>query len=213
MNKRPLGLTLALFGLLIFAAFLSNTVLFSQGIKGQTDFTKLISEQLGPWRIMDHGIPSDQEYRGLETRDVIKRTYSDGEHLIELVVAYIPESNRKSAHAQESCLRGSGALVGSIQRKNLPRIAVDATVISIEHGQSKAWVYYWFKFGSEHSSAYLKANFKMLLAGLKGGKAPTGASLIRLHALQTRGEPGEKVQRRLDEFAAVLVPELNLRLP
>lgn len=213
MADRRRALPFVLLGLLAAGAALSNTVLFSQAVKGDTDLTRLISPNLGRWRLIDETQPSDQEYRGLETRDIIKRTYSDGESMIELIVAYIPQSNRKSAHAQESCLRGSGALVGSIERKRLAGAPVEATVISIEQGQGKSWVYYWFKFGEEHSSAYLKANFRMLVAGLKGGKKTEGASLVRLLSGQGRSETSEDVRKRLEDFAAQVVPELNLRLP
>lgn len=201
------------FGLMGAGALLSNTVLFSQAIKGDTDLTRTIAPNLGRWQLVDEYQPSEGEYRGLETRDIVKRSYSDGESLIELVVAYIPKSNRKSAHAQESCLRGSGALVGSIYTRDLSLAPVKATVISMEYAQSKSWVFYWFKFGQEHSSAYLKANLKMLLRGLTGAKAHQGASLVRLLSTQRRGESPEKVQQRLEDFAAQLVPELNRRLP
>jgi EpsI family protein len=211
--RRPGALALVLLGVMAAGAALANTVLFSQAIKGDTDLTRHISPVLGRWSLIEERTPSDQEYRGLETRDIVKRTYSDGSEFIELIVAYIPQSNRKSAHAQESCLRGSGALVGSIARRNLASAPVEATQISIEQGRSKAWVYYWFKFGEEHSSAYLRANLKMLISGLRGGKKSEGASLVRLLTNQGRGESPAKVHARLEEFAGQLVPELNRRLP
>lgn len=213
MFKRPSLLKIMLLVLMVLGAVLSNTVLFSQSIKSDTDLTRTLAPTLGPWQLFDEYAASEAEYRGLETRDITKRTYTDGESMIELVVAYIPESNRKSAHAQESCLRGSGALVGSISKRNLTRAPVQATVISIEQSTNKSWVFYWFKFGSEHSSAYLKANLKMFLKGLKGGKKNQGASLVRLLSPQRRGESPEKVQQRLEDFASYLVPELDKRLP
>jgi EpsI family protein len=213
MVKSPRLLIWIFFGLMGAGALLTQTVLFSQAIKGDTDLTRTIAPNLGRWQLVDEHQPSEGEYRGLETRDIVKRSYSDGESLIELVVAYIPKSNRKSAHAQESCLRGSGALVGSIFSRDLSSVPVKATVISMEYAQSKSWVFYWFKFGQEHSSAYLKANLKMLLRGLTGGETHQGASLVRLLSTQRRGESPEKVQQRLEDFAAQLVPELNRRLP
>lgn len=206
-------LPVLLLAALAVGAVLSNTVLFSQAMKGETDHTRAIAPALGPWTLIDETEPTDQEYRGLETRDIVKRSYSDGEHIVELVVAHIPQSNRKSAHAQESCLRGSGALVGAIARRALASAPVKATAISIEQGPSKAWVYYWFKFGPEHSSEYLKANLKMLVAGLRGGPKSEGASLVRLLTHQERGEPEAAVHRRLEDFARHLVPELDRRLP
>jgi hypothetical protein len=86
-------------------ACVSNLSLFRQDLQGTTDLTRLLPMRMGAWTAIGDSPATESEIRGLETRDVIKRTYSDGRDVVELVVAYIAHSNRKSAHAQEACLR------------------------------------------------------------------------------------------------------------
>lgn len=202
----------ATLALLLVSAILSNTVLFRQAVQGTTDLTRGLPGSLGAWHVIDESTPSENEFQGLETRDMIKRVYSDGQHSIELVVAYIAHSSRKSAHAQEACLRGSGTQVGTIFRKQLERSPVSATVIEINSANRVAWVYYWYKMGSEFTSDYLKSSFKMFVGGLLGRKAG-GTSLIRLLTPSYKGEKPEAIHARLESFTAVLLPELQARLP
>jgi EpsI family protein len=193
-------------------AVLSNTVWFRQDIASDTRLTRNIPPSLGPWRLVEETGPSEDEIRGLETRDVIKRTYSDGRNLVELVVAHIATSSRKSAHAQESCLRGSGALVGSIYHRQPPGTPVDATVISIESRNRKSLVYYWYKIGPTYTSAYFRSSLLMFLGGLVGRESK-GASLVRILSPLSPGETQESAQGRLDGFTGALLPALEATLP
>ena len=95
----------AALALLAASAALSNTVLFRQVVQGRTELTRGIASRIGAWQLIDEQPASASEVQGLETSDIIKRTYSDGRDYMELVVAYIAHSSRKSAHAQEACLR------------------------------------------------------------------------------------------------------------
>ncbi len=200
------------FLLLIVGAYLSHFVLFQQPIRVDSDYTKNIPQTIGRWSLIDVSTPSESEYRGLETKDIIKRTYSDGNQYIELVVAYIAHSNRKSAHAQEACLRGAGAMVGSIEHRNIANNAADVTSISVDYAQHKAWVYYWFKMGHLHSSRYLNLSWKLFLAGLLHG-GHQGSALVRLLAYQNPMDNKADVQKHLEDFAENLIPVLNQTLP
>ncbi len=203
------GLALAL---LAASAWISNGALFRQVVHADTDLARGIPSQLGGWQAIQDDQPSSGEIRGLETKDILKRTYANGSQTVDLVVAYIAQSNRKSAHAQEACLRGSGAMVGSVERMNLDGLPVRATVISIESGNSRSWVYYWYKIGNTYTSDYLKSSLMMFMGGLVGKKTH-GASLIRLLTPSPKGESQEQAQKRIDDFIRVLLPELEARLP
>ena len=209
MKKALIPISLAL---LTAGAVLSNTVLFRQVVQGNTDLTRHLPDSFGPWHAIENLQPSPEEFQGLETRDIIKRIYSDGSNQVELVVAYIAVSSRKSAHAQESCLRGSGAQVGTIFTKRLSTAPVTATVIEINSANQTSWVYYWYKMGNEHTSDYLKSSFKMFLGGL-GKKGSQGTSLVRLLTPSYRGENTTEIHGRLESFAALVAPELDKRLP
>jgi EpsI family protein len=197
---------------LALSAWASNSSLFRQVVHSETDLARNIPATLGDWREVDESPASASEIRGLETRDIIKRRYSNGSQVMELVVAYIAQSNRKSAHAQEACLRGSGALVGSVTRRNLKNLPVYATVISIDNGNNRSWVYYWYKIGTTYTSDYLKSSLMMFMGGLVGKKTH-GASLVRLLTPTEKGEPEALVQERIEDFTRVLLPELEKTLP
>jgi EpsI family protein len=209
--KAPLLLGLALGGLAV-SALLTHTLLFRQVVQGNTDLTRRIPERLGKWSKVADSPVSESEIRGLETADVLKRVYGDGETYVELVVAYIAHSSRKSAHAQEACLRGAGALVGRIETRRLEKAPVLAKSISLDLHDQKQQVYYWYKIGDVHTASYLSSSLKMFLGGLAGSRAQ-GASLVRLLTPVRKGEPQAGVDARLEDFAAELVPELGKHLP
>ena len=211
--RARVGMDAAVLALLALSAFLSNTVLFRQTVLGNTDLTRTIPARLGAWEMIDEAGATPSEVRGLETRDVIKRTYSDGRSQVELVVAYIAHSSRKSAHAQEACLRGAGALVGSIHTERLAKSPVEAKVLSIDLRGRRDWVYYWYKIGDVHSAEYLMSSLRMFLRGLVGSQGGGGTTLIRLLTPEGGGEAPSHITERIEDFTSHLVPELQKTLP
>lgn len=204
--------TAAALAALAAGALLSNTVLFRQVVQGTTDLTRNISPELGPWRLVEQAAATESEIRGLETRDIVKRTYGNGQEYIELVVAYIAHSSRKSAHAQEACLRGSGAMVGKIESRRLAGSPVLAKSLSLDLQNRKQHVYYWYKIGKVYTSDYLESSLKMFIGGLFGADAQ-GASLVRLLTPVRHGESQERIDARLEEFTRYLIPALEANLP
>lgn len=198
--------------LLAGGSWLSNSALFRQEVQGTTDLTRNIPGRLGSWTLVAESPVTASEIRGLETRDVVKRTYTDGRDVVELVVAYIAHSSRKSAHAQEACLRGSGALVSRIHARKLDRTPILAKSISLDLRNQKQRVYYWYKIGDVHTSEYLKSSLMMFLGGL-AGKDSRGASLVRLLTPERLGEPEDQINKRLEDFAFQLLPALQANLP
>lgn len=194
-------------------AVLSNTVLFRQSVQGDTDRARHIPAQMGAWSLIDETPASESEIRGLETRDIIKRSYAKGPHQVHLVVAYIAHSSRKSAHAQEACLRGAGAMVGRIESRRLSRSPVLAKSISLDLQDHRQQVYYWYKIGPAYTAEYLESSLRMFLGGLAGSQKPQGASLIRLLTPVRKGESQAQVDERLEDFAFNLLPELERLLP
>jgi len=194
------------------SAALSNTLLFRQAVQGTSDLTRNIAGQMGAWTLVDQVPATESEIRGLETRDIVKRTYTDGRDYVELVAAYIAHSSRKSAHAQEACLRGSGAMVGHIESRNLARSPVKAKSIGLDMHEQRQQVYYWYKIGDTYTADYLASSFKMFLGGLVGAEQ-RGATLIRLLTPVRKGESQAAVDARLEDFAVHLLPELEKHLP
>ncbi|MDB5103915.1 MAG: EpsI family protein [Fibrobacteres bacterium] len=204
--------TLAALILMGISAVLSNTVLFRQTLQGTTRLTRNIPNTIGSWELVEQAAATPGEIKGLETTDIIKRTYSNGSSYMELIVAYISHSSRKSAHAQEACLRGAGALVGSISDVGLDGDRVMAKLISIDLRDRRQWVCYWYKIGHAHTARYLQSSFLMFLGGIIGHKNQ-GASLVRLLTPEGRGESPAQIKARIEDFTHFLVPELEKNLP
>jgi EpsI family protein len=194
------------------SAALSNTLLFRQVVQGNTELTRRIGQRIGSWQLIDEVPASASEVQGLETRDLVKRTYSDGRATIELVVAYIAHSSRKSAHAQEACLRGAGALVGTIGNVEWEGGRVGGKLLSIDIRDHRQWVCYWYKIGNTYTADYLSSSLRMFLGGLIGQKHQ-GASLVRLLTPQAPGESEAQVEARMRDFTHSLIPELEKWLP
>jgi EpsI family protein len=197
---------------LAVSALVSNTLLFRQVVQGKSELTRNISHHIGPWQLVDEVQASASEIQGLETSDIIKRTYSDGRNYIELVVAYIAHSSRKSAHAQEACLRGAGAMVGSITDVKWEQGRLGGKLITIDLRERRQWVCYWYKIGNVYTADYLSSSLRMFLGGLFG-KKQQGASMIRILTPETRGEKPEVILNRLQTFTHHLLPELEKNLP
>jgi EpsI family protein len=211
-EARPSLATWLALGALAVSAGLSNTRLFRQEIQGTTDFTRALPARLGDWTQIDQAEATQSEIIGLETRDIVKRSYGNGRDRIELVVAYIAHSSRKSAHAQEACLRGSGALVGRIEDRRLTRSPVLAKSIGMDMQNQTFQVYYWYKIGKTYTADYLAASLKLFVRELTGGEKG-GASLIRLLTPMRKGEDQAGVDGRLEDFTTALLPELEKCLP
>lgn len=203
---------LAALALLAASAGLSNTVLFRQAVQGNTDLTRRLPAHLGGWLQVAETPVSASEIRGLETRDVVKRVYSDGRDHVEMVVAYIAHSSRKSAHAQEACLRGSGAMVSKVESRRLERTPVQAKSIVLDQASGRHHVYYWYKIGNVYTADFLSSSLKMFFSGIFGSKNQ-GAALIRLLTPVRHGESQVQVDKRLEEFTVHLIPELEKTLP
>lgn len=211
MKAMPRFWAWACLALLAVSAALSNTVLFRQVVQGHTDYTRNIPARLGEWEMLQERPASASEIQGLETRDIIKRTYGNGRTSVELVIAYIAHSSRKSAHAQEACLRGAGALVGSITDVYWDEEKVGSKLISLDMGNRRQWVSYWYKIGNTYTADYLGSSLRMFLGGLVGSRHQ-GASLIRLSTPENPGETPAQIQARLRGFTRVLLPELEKNL-
>ncbi len=206
------GLTFVTFAALALSGYLSNTVLFRQHIHEGTHFTASLPGNLGKWHLVESAEPTPGEIRGLETRDIVKRVYSDGRRPVEVVVAYIARSSRKSAHAQEACLRGAGALVAEINSKQLQRSAVGARVIALDYRSQRHWVYYWYKMGDAHTGEYFLSSLKMFWRGWFGG-ADKGTAFIRVMTPEAVTEDAHAAHTRLEDLVAALVPALDAVLP
>jgi EpsI family protein len=209
---KPFFLPISALVLLAASAWVSNALLFKQVIQGQTQKTRAIPAHLGQWTTIEESEVSASEIRGLETQDMIRRIYSDGNHSIELVVAYIAHSSRKSAHAQEACLRGSGAEVGRIETVALENPRLQGKLINLQYHQRRQWVLYFYKIGNLYTSDYLLSSWLMFFGGITGHQH-TGASLVRFLTPAIEGESREMALARMQDFAQSLLPDLDKRLP
>ena len=216
MNSSPKTFKVSVAIALIFlalSAILTHKFLFKQTISEASSLTQNIPKQIGRWTSMYSSKPSQGEINGLETTDILKRNYFDGVTPIEVVVAYIAKSTRKSAHAQEACLRGSGSEVSNITIKRMDKIDVTSTRIEMEFRDRKFLVNYWYKSGNLYTSKYLESSLIMFWNGLFGGESK-GTALVRLSLpIPAHSKSVNETQAILEEFTSYLIPELERYLP
>ncbi len=152
---------------------------------------------------------TERDYKILETRNLFMRDYKDKKgDVINLYVVY-SQDNRKVAHPPELCLMGGGM---DITNKAPFQLAenIKATRLTLERGDLRQLVVYWFKSGQLNTSDYVKQQFKVAL-GMTFGKSTSGA-LIRITA-QIKNENEKAAIDLIKRFAAEIEPLIEKYAP
>ncbi len=177
------------------------------------DFPK----EIGGWQ----GAPFPLEQRyidALRFDDYILADYrSNNKQPVNFYAAYYRSQKKgQSAHSPQSCLPGGGWEIASLTRRELPvsdemmqPLRVNRAVI--QKGDQKQIVLYWFKQRDRNlTNEYL---VKLYLMWDAFSRQRTDGALVRLAALVGPGESEAAVDRRLQQFAAVMGRELSRFVP
>jgi exosortase D (VPLPA-CTERM-specific) len=173
--------------------------------------------RLGEWQGSTE--PMDRSYIDeLKFSDYILATYGQqGTTPVNLYVAYY-ESQRKgeSIHSPKGCLPGGGWViedfgqhqVAGVQRSGQP-LFVNRALIS--HGSDRQLVYYWFQQrGRILTNEYL---VKWYLFWDSLTRNRTDGSLVRLITPIPTGDPAERADKVLEDFARTVAPNLSGYIP
>lgn len=163
-------LILAVAAMIGFGSYFSTQSENASKIKMEA-FPKVI----GNWKSVDLPL-SENDYKILETRNLIMREYTNSQE--ETLILYIvySENNRKVVHPPELCLTGGGQ---SIEYRDSIKIGnIQAVKLSMEKGDFRQLVLYWFKAGNLNTDRYVKQQLKVVLDLLRGRR--TSSALIRI---------------------------------
>jgi exosortase D (VPLPA-CTERM-specific) len=174
--------------------------------------------QIGTWKGQNEYM--EQKYLDeLKLTDYVIINFAQPEtnHIVNFYTAYF-QTQRTGAviHSPRSCIPGGGWQITSFSQRNLPDITLDGSAINvdratIEKGDSKQLVYYWFQQrGRSMTNEYL-VKWYLFYDALTMNR--TDGSLIRLVTSIGPGEDIKRADQRLQSFLKDLTPELSAYLP
>lgn len=141
----------------------------------------------------------------LETKDVLLRSYREGEEPPVTLCAVFSEHSRMAIHPPEVCYRGGGWEV--LEKRSLslfPEGGRRVVRLVIQHGEEQRVVYYWYLVGKAWAVSFYMQQLEMAWNRLKG-RFCRGA-LMRLSTPLGEGSEGEE---RLKRFSRHLVPAME----
>lgn len=186
--------------------------LLSAPIEGAA-YAEKVSLTLDGWMGVNRKV-DDNAKAILETDDVVDRRYTKpGQPWVDLTIIFAREQ-RKVAHPQEICLKGAGYSIQEYSRPTIPTgienpSHIPVVKLRIERDRSKHLVYYWYKCGSHYSSSYYWENILIITSRIT--LRPTNGALIKLTTPIDADQATS--EKRLEDFLAVAMPEINEKLP
>ena len=168
-----------------------------------------------------HGVPSRMEREYLEMLkldDYLLADYMrDQPGSVNLYVSYYAsQANGNSAHSPKACIPGDGWEIVDFSQRALSSVKVGTESLNvnrvvIQRGQNRQLVYYWFQqHGRSITGEYL---VKLQIFWDAVTRQRTDGAMVRLVARTLPGEPLERADARLEEFAARAVPMLGAYIP
>jgi EpsI family protein len=163
---------------------------------------------IGEWQATD--IPlSKRDYEILETTNLFVRDYKNSKgDSVYLYVIY-SEDNRKVSHPPEVCLLGSGV---NILDKSLIDVtdSINATKLTVEKGDTRQLVVYWFKAGKLYTDKYLKQQLKIVIDRMFGKR--TAGAMIRV-STDVKNDSPDAALGLIREFCREIEPLLARYVP
>lgn len=140
-----------------------------------------------------------------------------GRDLVNFYVAwYDSQRAGNSAHSPRSCLPGGGWRMKEFSQVEVPEVQVAGKPlrvnrVQIELGNRKQLVYYWFQQRGRVITNEFLVKWYLFMDSLT--RQRTDGALVRLVTPLEIGEPMEKADRRLVEFASQVAPRLEQYVP
>ncbi|HKE95090.1 MAG TPA: VPLPA-CTERM-specific exosortase XrtD [Povalibacter sp.] len=132
------------------------------------------------------------------------------------VAWYGSQRSGQSAHSPRACLPGGGWHIAQLDQKTVDGVQVAqqplrVNRVRLQMGSQKQLAYYWFQQrGRVITSEYLVKWF-LFWDGLTRNR--TDGALVRLVVPLRSGESFDAAEQRLDEFAAMVAPQLERYVP
>ncbi len=179
-----------------------------------TDVWASIPLELGPWQGSE-GFLSEREYEVLGTRDVLVRTYRNGDaDQVQLTVVLAQQMRRRS-HPPEQCLTGEGYILAAVREQALAipgdggrRLAVRELIL--KRGQEARIAWYFFKSGPKLSTDYWSHQARVALRKLTD---PQAADVLVRVDVSAPVEHIERARALLRDFLTEAAQPLLTQLP
>lgn len=164
--------------------------------------------EIGGWKATEITL-SDRDYEILETRNLFVRDYKNASgDMVTLYVVY-SENNRKVTHPPELCLTGGGLTIVDKATAQLTG-TLRAVKLTVEKGDARELVVYWFKAGNLNTDRYVKQQLKVVFDLLFGKRA--SCALIRMSA-RVKDNNEDAALSLIKAFSAQVEPLLAKYVP
>lgn len=129
---------------------------------------------------------------------------------------YRSQKKGQSAHSPQSCLPGGGWEISSFERVTVPSsVRSDAGIVAnrviIQKEDQRQVVLYWFKQRDRVLASEYLVKFYLLWDAMTMSR--TDGALVRIASLIGAGETEASADRRVQEFAVAIEPELSRFVP
>lgn len=219
-NERSRSLRLAPFAICTFllAATGLTTFLVStrQEIQPERRLFATFPTTLGDW----HGHPSSldvetEQVLGLTDYILSDFTRKDGRPVNLYVAYYASQRSGQSPHSPSVCLPGNGWQITTLEQTNYSNgdrsVSLPLNRVIISQGSKRQLVYYWFdERGMKIANEYWSKLYLLRDAILRNR---TDGALVRLTTPIFPGESDNDADKRLQDFAQTVVPNLVGYLP
>jgi exosortase D (VPLPA-CTERM-specific) len=175
--------------------------------------------EIGDWRGRPDRLEADT-LNVLKLHDYLLADYvgSDPRGRVNLHVAYYASQiDGAWMHSPQGCIPADGWEIIDLQRHRMNSVtfAGDPMVVnrvSIRKGNVRQIVYYWFQErGRITTDEHFSEKLYVLLDAVRRNR--TDGAMVRLVTNAIPGESDESADRRLEQFAALFVPQLTPHIP
>jgi EpsI family protein len=168
------------------------------------------------WSGADLNIPADVREM-LGNGDFLLREYRENNAStpVELFVAYFPsQRSAESIHSPKNCLPGSGWFPLEVSRTPISVAGRSPFVVNryvVANGLQRRLVLYWYRSHNRTMASEYQAKLYLAIDALRYNRSD--GALVRLTTPIAPEEKIESAERRLLDFGAIAVPELDHFLP
>lgn len=169
-------------------------------------------ETIEKWRSVDLPIERADKSVLESTNTALYRVYSRDGDRVYLYIVY-SKSNPRVTNPPDICYKYAGISILDKGKKTITMVNPDSIFrvnwLISDNKRNQQISYYFYKVGETYTTSYWKQQALVALNNLVGRRS--GSALIRISVDIHHGQ--EEAIRRINEFTALLIPQLYKNLP